>query len=100
MDPPGTQRGHEELEAHRVVAPTGHVPDHHVGHRHHLAVLGLLDEDGHTAGDELTVELDALRARDELPVRVVSCENTRQAASKTEQPDWKTSVKCVFFIQR
>ena len=63
-----------------MVPPTGHVPHHHVGHRHHLAVLGLLDEDGHAAGDELTVKLDALRAGNELSVRVVSYEETQGAA--------------------
>jgi len=55
-----------------VVRPAGHVPDHHVGHRHDLPVLGLLDEDGDAAGDELAVELDALSAGDELAVAVVT----------------------------
>lgn len=67
---------------HRVIGPAGHVPDHHVGHRHHLAVLGLLDEDGHTAGDGLAVELDALSASDELAVTVVTCSH------ETESQKW------------
>lgn len=56
-----------------MVRPAGHVSDHHVWHRHDLAILGLLDEDGDTAGDELTVELDALGTSDELSITVVTC---------------------------
>lgn len=63
--------------AHRVIGPARHVSDHHVGHRHDLAVLGLLDEDGHAARDGLAVELDALGTSDELAVAVVTCERRR-----------------------
>lgn len=56
-----------------MVSPAGHVSDHHVGHGHDLAVLGLLNEDGDPPGDELAVELDALSTSYELPIAVVAC---------------------------
>lgn len=67
-----------------MIGPAGHVSDHHVGHRHDLAVLGLLDEDGDAARDGLAVELDALSASDELPVAVVTCNhrNTQQSPAE------------------
>lgn len=69
---------------HRVIGPAGHVSDHHVGHRHDLAVLGLLDEDGDAARDGLAVELDALSASDELPVAVVTCDHRNAQQSPAE----------------
>lgn len=71
------------MNSHRVVGPAGHVSDHHVGHGHDLAVLGLLNEDGDTASNELTVKLDALGASNELPVTVVTCSETRGGVSCT-----------------
>lgn len=62
--------------SHRVVGPTVHISDHHVRHRHDLPILGLLDEDGDAARNELTVKLDALRASNELPITVVTCKET------------------------
>lgn len=59
-----------------MVSPTGHISDHHVWHRHHLAILGLLNEDGNTARNELAVKLDALGTCDELPITVVTCNDT------------------------
>lgn len=59
--------------SHRVVSPTGHISDHHVGHRHNLAILGFLNEDGNTARDDLTVKLDALGTSYELSITVVTC---------------------------
>lgn len=55
-----------------MIGSARHVPDHHVGHRHDLPVLGLLDEDGDAPGEELAVELDPLGPGDELPVAVVT----------------------------
>lgn len=67
-----------------MIGPAGHVPDHNVGHRHDLAILGLLDEDGHAARDGLAVKLDALGASDELTVAVVTCES-RDSGSETSR---------------
>lgn len=56
-----------------MVGAAGNVADHHVGHGHDLAVLGLLNENGDAARDDLTVEFDTLGASDEFPVAVVTC---------------------------
>lgn len=56
-----------------MVSPTGHITDHNVRYRHNLAILGLLNEDGNTARDDLTVKLDALGSSYELPITVVTC---------------------------
>lgn len=67
-----------------MIASAGNVSDHHVRYRRHLAVLTLLDEDGHAACNGLTVKLDALGAGNELAVRVVSCDpkhNTKISAT-------------------
>lgn len=56
-----------------MVPPTGYVSDHHVGHWHDLAILGLLNKDSYAASNEFTVKLDALGASNELAIRVVSC---------------------------
>jgi len=86
-----------------VVPPAGDVTDHHVGHRHHLAVFGLLDEDGHAARDELAVELDALRPGDELPVGVVSFRERREerggCVSKAAATE-KTPLKGLLFYHQ
>lgn len=67
--------------SHRVVSPAGHISDHHIGHRHDLAILGLLNEDGDTARDELTVELDALGTSYELPITVMTCNKTDEGVN-------------------
>lgn len=61
------------LFSHRVISPTGHISDHHVGHRHDLAILGLLNENGDATSDELTVKLDALGTSYEFSITVVTC---------------------------
>lgn len=61
------------LPPHRVFGPARHVPHHHVGDGQDLPIFGLLNEDGHAARHQLAVVLDALRAGDELPIRVVPC---------------------------
>ena len=62
--------------SHCVVTPAGHITDHHVRHRHDLAILGLLNEDSNTARNELTVKLNALCTSNELPITVVTCNET------------------------
>lgn len=63
-----------------MISTTGHISDHHVGHRHDLAILGFLNEDGNTARDELTVELDALGTSYEFPITVVTCNDTDEGS--------------------
>lgn len=59
------------LATHRVIATTCYIPSHDVGHRKHLAILGLLNENGHPSRDQLTVKLNALGTSDELSIRVM-----------------------------
>lgn len=63
---------------HRMVSPTGHLSDDHISHRHDLAILGFLNEDGNTAWDELTVKLDTLGPSYELPITVVACNDKKK----------------------
>ena len=58
---------------HRVVAPAGHISDHHVRHRHDLTVLRLLNKDGNPTRNELTVKFNALGTSYEFPITVVTC---------------------------
>lgn len=60
-----------------MVGPTSHITDHHVGDGHDLTILGLLNEDGDTASDELTIKLDALCTSYELAIAVVTCRDER-----------------------
>lgn len=60
----------------RVVSPTSHISNHNVGYRNDLTIFGLLDEDGNTTRDELTVKLDALCTSYEPPITVVACNDT------------------------
>lgn len=62
----------ETLRPYRVISATGHISYDHIWDWQNLPVFRLLDEDGHTPGDQLAVILYPLRPGDELPVRVVS----------------------------
>lgn len=66
--------------SHCVVTPAGNISDHHIRHGHDLAILGLLNEDGNTARNELTVKLNALGTSYELPITVVTCNKTDEVS--------------------
>ena len=61
-----------------MIPSTSYISHHHVGHWHHLTVLGLFNEDCDTTWDKLTVKLNALGASNELPIRVVSFEGAEK----------------------
>lgn len=54
-----------------MIGPTCYIPSHDIGHRKHLAILGLLNKNGHPSRDQLTVKLNALGTSDELAVGVM-----------------------------
>lgn len=60
-----------------MVAPTGHISDHHIRYGNDLAVLGLFNKDGHPTRNELTVKLNALGTSYEFPITVVTCRGSR-----------------------
>lgn len=74
----------ETVKPHRVVSAAGHISYDHVGDRQNLSVFRLLDEDGHSPGDQLTVILYPLCPGDELPVGVVSCGDQSQQSAAVE----------------
>lgn len=56
---------------HRVISTTCYIPSHNIGHRKHLAILGLFNKNGHPSRDQLTVEFNALGTSNELSIRVM-----------------------------
>lgn len=55
-------------KAYCVVSATGYISNHHIWDRQDLPILGLLDEDGHPPGYQLTIILYPLRSSNELPI--------------------------------